>query len=122
MKHRNLIFYIATIVVFGGLMYWITQRGELLEAENLVPRNTTIRPDAKPFELFQDVFTHNVSHPLAILILQIVAIIVVSRIFSFIFNKIGQPTVIGEIIAGITLGPSILGFFFPEYSLFLFPG
>jgi Kef-type K+ transport system membrane component KefB len=120
-KNKNLIFYIVTLVVFGTLMYWITQRGALLEADNLVPRNTTVRPDARPFELFQEVFTHNITHPLAILILQIVAIIVVSRIFSFIFNKIGQPTVIGEIIAGITLGPSILGFFFPEYSIFLFP-
>lgn len=33
----------------------------------------------------------------------------------------GQPTVIGEIIAGIFLGPSLLGMWFPEYSTFLFP-
>jgi Kef-type K+ transport system membrane component KefB len=36
-------------------------------------------------------------------------------------NKIGQPTVVGEIIAGIFLGPSLLGLFFPEFSNFLFP-
>jgi len=36
-------------------------------------------------------------------------------------NKIGQPTVIGEIIAGIFLGPSLLGLFFPQFSNFLFP-
>jgi Kef-type K+ transport system membrane component KefB len=119
-KNKNLIFYIATLVVFGGLMYWITQRGELLESDKLVTP-TTVSPDARPFELFQDVFTHNVTHPLAILILQIVAIIIVSRIFGYIFIKIGQPTVIGEIIAGITLGPSILGLIFPEFSVFLFP-
>ena len=121
MKHKNLIFYIATIVIFGGLMYWITQRGELLESDKSGLPPTTVEPDARPFELFQEVFTHNVSHPLAMLILQIVAIIIISRVFGFIFNKIGQPTVIGEIIAGITLGPSILGYFFPELSLFLFP-
>jgi Kef-type K+ transport system membrane component KefB len=120
-KHKNLIFYIATIVIFGGLMYWITQRGELLESDKSGLPPTTVEPDARPFELFQEVFTHNVSHPLAMLILQIVAIIIISRVFGFIFNKIGQPTVIGEIIAGITLGPSILGYFFPELSLFLFP-
>ncbi|GHT29479.1 cation/H(+) antiporter [Bacteroidia bacterium] len=34
--------------------------------------------------------------------------------------KIGQPTVIGEIVAGIVLGPSILGHIFPEISNFLF--
>src|SRR5262249_16063849 len=34
---------------------------------------------------------------------------------------IRQPTVIGEIVAGILLGPSFLGLYFPEYSGFLFP-
>ncbi len=32
-----------------------------------------------------------------------------SRFFGFLFTKIGQPTVIGEILAGIVLGPSLLG-------------
>jgi hypothetical protein len=52
---------------------------------------------------------------------QIVTIIFVSRIFSFIFFKIHQPPVIGEIIAGIALGPSLLGMLFPEFSMALFP-
>lgn len=66
-------------------------------------------------------FLHNFKHPLAILILQIFSIIFVARIFSWLMNKIGQPTVIGEIIAGIFLGPSILGYFYPSVSTFLFP-
>jgi Kef-type K+ transport system membrane component KefB len=37
------------------------------------------------------------------------------------FKKIGQPTVIGEIIAGIVLGPSLLGMYFPDFSAALFP-
>jgi Kef-type K+ transport system membrane component KefB len=37
------------------------------------------------------------------------------------FQKIGQPTVIGEIIAGIVLGPSLVGMYFPEFSAALFP-
>jgi Kef-type K+ transport system membrane component KefB len=37
------------------------------------------------------------------------------------FRKIGQPTVIGEIIAGIVLGPSLVGMYFPEFSAALFP-
>lgn len=35
--------------------------------------------------------------------------------------KIGQPSVVGEITAGILLGPSLLGLLFPEFSTFLFP-
>lgn len=38
-----------------------------------------------------------------------------------VVQKIGQPTVIGEIIAGIALGPSFLGMYFPEFSAALFP-
>jgi Kef-type K+ transport system membrane component KefB len=45
----------------------------------------------------------------------------VARIFGYLFKKIGQPAVIGEIIAGIVLGPSLLGYYFPSVSSMLFP-
>jgi Kef-type K+ transport system membrane component KefB len=123
LKNKKLIFYLLTLAVFGGLMYWITQQGEYLEAGKLVeaPVVATDKPDARPFQLFRESFNHNILHPLAVLILQVIAIILVSRIFGFIFNKIGQPTVIGEIIAGIMLGPSVVGLFLPDVSHFLFP-
>ncbi|MBC7904042.1 MAG: cation:proton antiporter, partial [Gemmatimonadaceae bacterium] len=66
-------------------------------------------------------FLHAMKHPLAVLLLQIIAIVMVARLFGFLFNKIGQPTVIGEIIAGIVLGPSLVGLFFPDVSSFIFP-
>ncbi|RQP20038.1 MAG: cation/H(+) antiporter [Parapedobacter sp.] len=50
-----------------------------------------------------------------------IAIILVARVFGVLFRKIGQPSVIGEIVAGIVLGPSVLGYYFPEFSAFLFP-
>ncbi len=64
---------------------------------------------------------HNLKHPLAILLAQIITIIVVARFFGWMFRKIGQPTVIGEIIAGIVLGPSLVGLYFPDFSTALFP-
>ncbi len=122
-KNRNLIFYFAVLAVFGGLIYIITERGELLEAGKLVEvtPSDTENQSTSPFALFQESFRQNLFHPLAILILQIISIIFVSRVFGFVFHKIGQPTVIGEIIAGIILGPSVVGFLFPEVSGFLFP-
>lgn len=48
------------------------------------------------------------------LLLQIISILVAVRIFSWLFKYLGQPGVIGEIVAGIVLGPSLLGHFFPE--------
>ncbi|HEY0742702.1 MAG TPA: cation:proton antiporter [Chryseosolibacter sp.] len=119
-NNRTIIFYIIVIIVFGGLMYLITVLGQDLESAREVA-HTTQTVSGPAFQLFKDSFHHNLVHPLAILILQIAAIIIVSRIFGFIFNKIGQPTVIGEIVAGIVLGPSVVGLFFPEFSLFLFP-
>jgi Kef-type K+ transport system membrane component KefB len=122
--NKNLLFYILVILVFGALMYWITQLGEKLETEKIsaaVQESMQVKDSPPAFDLFRESFTHNLVHPLAILILQIISIIAISRVFGFIFNKIGQPTVIGEIIAGIVLGPSVVGLFFPEVSFFLFP-
>lgn len=60
-------------------------------------------------------------HPLAILILQIILIITASRICAWLCKRIGQPAVMGEIIAGILLGPSLVGTLFPQFSAFVFP-
>jgi Kef-type K+ transport system membrane component KefB len=119
-NNRTIIFYILVIIVFGGMMYLITMQGQQLEVtrSGVVAEQTESIP---AFQIFKDSFNHNIVHPLAILLLQITSIIIVSRIFGFIFNKIGQPTVIGEIVAGIVLGPSVVGLFFPEVSIFLFP-
>lgn len=115
-KYKNLIFYIIVIAGFGALMYWIAQHGSVLEIGELTPKQES----SIPYQQFTKSFDKNLTNPLSILILQIISIIVVSRIFSFIFNKIGQPTVVGEILAGIALGPSLLGLCFPEVSEFLF--
>jgi Kef-type K+ transport system membrane component KefB len=60
-------------------------------------------------------------HPLATFILQIAIIILAARVFAWLFGKIGQPAVMGEIIAGILLGPSALGAISPAFNNFLFP-
>lgn len=70
---------------------------------------------------FVDSFMVNLHHPLALLLIQIVTIILVARLFGLICMKMKQPSVIGEMIAGIALGPSLLGLYFPEFSAFLFP-
>jgi Kef-type K+ transport system membrane component KefB len=73
------------------------------------------------FKIVSRHFTENTHHWLSRLILQILVIIIIARIFSFLARKINQPSVVGEIIAGIALGPSLLGYFFPEISEFIFP-
>src|ERR1044071_2564306 len=48
-------------------------------------------------------------------------VLITARIFGEICRKFKQPAVIGEILAGVVLGPSILGAFFPDlfHNLFI---
>jgi Kef-type K+ transport system membrane component KefB len=51
---------------------------------------------------------------LLIVIIQLIVIILASRLAGALFRKLGQPQVCGEIAAGLILGPSFFGGFFPE--------
>lgn len=53
--------------------------------------------------------------------LQLAAVLVVCRIVSALATRIGQPPVVGEMIAGVLLGPSLFGYFFPHAQQTLFP-
>lgn len=55
------------------------------------------------------------------LVLQIAVILVAARIVGLLFQKIHQPQVMGEMVAGILLGPSLLGWLAPAASAALFP-
>jgi hypothetical protein len=58
---------------------------------------------------------------LFLLVLQVTVVLAASRLVGTIFRKIKQPQVVGEMVAGILLGPSLLGWAAPEVSKFLFP-
>ena len=54
--------------------------------------------------------------------LQIAVILFVCRLTGWAAKKFfGQPQVVGEMIAGVLLGPSLLGLFFPDFQAALFP-
>lgn len=60
-------------------------------------------------------------HALFHVLLALAAVIVAGRLMGWLFKHIGQPAVIGEVVAGILLGPSLLGWAFPEASAALLP-
>ena len=55
------------------------------------------------------------------ILLQLIVILVVVQIFGYLCGRIGQQWVIGEILAGLALGPSLLGAFWPGLKIQLFP-
>jgi Kef-type K+ transport system membrane component KefB len=54
-------------------------------------------------------------------LLQIAVIIGVSHLVSALFSRFGQPKVVGEMTAGIALGPTLFGLFWPGSYHALFP-
>lgn len=117
-NHRNTLFYLVVTGGFSALIYWILSMGKGLEVRK---KSLLTVVENEHWNDFVDSISLNLHHPLAILLAQIITIIIVARFFGWVFRKIGQPSVIGEIIAGIVLGPSLLGLYFPEFSLTLFP-
>ena len=116
-KKWNLLFYILMMAIFGSIIYFILQQGHLLETASYKATDN----NKTDFAFFASSFNNNLAHPLPVLLLQVIVIVVCVRLFGFLFNKIGQPSVIGEIVAGIVLGPSVLGALFPVVSDFIFP-
>ncbi|MDR2216454.1 MAG: cation:proton antiporter [Nevskiaceae bacterium] len=62
----------------------------------------------------------NFEHPLSRLFLQLLVILVVSRIMGHLFVRFRQPAVVGEMAAGILLGPSLFGLLAPGSFEFVF--
>lgn len=59
--------------------------------------------------------------PILLLLVQIGLVLAASRVVGWLFSKLHQPQVMGEMIAGILLGPSLLGLVAPQLSAAIFP-
>src|SRR5712672_1310718 len=59
--------------------------------------------------------------PEAIFLSEIIVLLVCGRLLGEAMQRIGQPAVMGQLIAGILLGPSVLGALWPEAQHWLFP-
>lgn len=55
------------------------------------------------------------------LFLQLIVILAACRVVGWLGKKLGQTQVVSEMVAGVFLGPSLLGVFFPEFQEWLFP-
>jgi Kef-type K+ transport system membrane component KefB len=129
---KNLLLYVAVLLIFGAGIYFIMQAGSQprpsesvngQKSEAITQPSSSSQPDGihprsnSAFSFLRD----NLQGPLSLLLLQIIVIIIAARMVGNLFLKIGQPAVVGEMIAGILLGPSVLGLIAPGTLEFLFP-
>ncbi len=100
-------------LMIGGLVLlylWIRSYGETLGAPN--PIGTAI---------FGSTASRANEGNLLHVLLALVVVIATARAMGSIFRNVGQPQVVGEILAGIVLGPSLLGRLAPGAEGYLFP-
>src|SRR6266436_1051163 len=62
----------------------------------------------------------NANDPLSRLFLQLFVVIAVCYVIGWIFTRCGQPAVVGEMMAGVFLGPSVFGLLAPHAFQFVF--
>ncbi len=111
---RNYLPYLILLLVFVAGVWLILAAGSRLHPAT--PPATTTDPVSATGVIWENFRT-----PLSILLMQIIVILTLAGLFRRLFREIGQPPVMGEMIAGIVLGPSVLGLFFPQAMVFLFP-
>lgn len=119
-RSTNFLYYFALLAVFGLGIWLILAVGSKLTRPNPTPTaSVTTQGQTATLQQTPDQVVHR--SPLSTLLLQIIVIIIIARLFGSIFRRLGQPPVMGEMVAGITLGPSVLGLVSPQISAFLFP-
>ncbi|HLW83098.1 MAG TPA: cation:proton antiporter [Candidatus Acidoferrales bacterium] len=110
MKPRTALFYGVMLAAAVGVFFWIRSAGESLVA----PVNVNLGHYAKNAPSASiSAFTH--------VLLALVVIILCARGLGTVFARFNQPPVIGEMIAGILLGPSLLGRLAPGVFAYLLP-
>src|SRR5262245_23190503 len=132
MVNRNLLLYVVVVLIFSVGIYFVLASGSRLESGRIVPagpREHSTSIASSPQQQISEptlgkigrILRENLREPLSILLLQITVILIAARLIGRLFRKIGQPSVIGEMVAGILLGPSLLGLASPGTLSFLFP-
>src|SRR5262249_6190619 len=134
---RNLLFYVILLLLTGTGIYAILSFGSRFDKPLRPATAASGAPAAAvsgapvaaapgtapagqgPGGIAGTLF-ENLRHPLGLLLFQVLVIVASARVLGSLFAKIRQPPVIGEIIAGILLGPSLLGTLAPGFQGFLF--
>lgn len=115
------VFYVIVLLASVAALWGALQLGEALTPTHLRSVAAGETTFASAFGDFSSSVTHHMHSTVGVLLLQILVILLAARAMGWVFRKLHQPAVIGEIIAGILLGPSLFGRVAPDLFSSLFP-
>src|SRR5580698_1800337 len=107
-KNRFATFMIyALMVVVSVAIFWFIRMRWAAQMDQNLPEGTPV--GAREFD------------DLLHVLLALAVVIVTARLIGAVFKFLHQPPVIGEVIGGIILGPSLLGLYAPAVSAYVLP-
>lgn len=129
----NVSFYLCTLLIVGVGIFAVLHLGADLpfpvrsgldaKAESIAA-NPAASPGAaagsSTFSAVVDGLLVNANEPLSRLLVQLLVVILGARFAGIVFTRFGQPAVVGEMAAGILLGPSLFGWLSPDVFQFVF--
>ena len=115
-QRRFLPTYATLVGVPALALFVILHIGDAVSGKN--PATNTVASAASSAATHA---TSATTFDLPLLLVQIIVILVAARLTGVLVRRLGQPQVVGEMIAGIALGPSLLGAQAPQVSALLFP-
>jgi len=120
---RSILIYLTILVFFGMGIFLILEKGRFLPAPKHETGQSMAMKGTKPTAMpsVWSALSENMKDPLSRLLLQVIVIVLATRAVGAIFARCGQPPVVGEVLAGILLGPSLFGWLWPGAFSFVFP-
>ena len=114
MKRQHFKLYLFSVVPFLALILILLTLGKTLQPSAYVAEIRNAHAGGGSI-------AESFKHPLTILLMQMLVVLGTAKLIGYLFTRMGQQSVMGEIVAGIVLGPSLFGWLMPEGFLFLFP-
>jgi Kef-type K+ transport system membrane component KefB len=103
--------YATMLAAAGAIFLAIVRYGATLSAPPAPPAQVAIGPEAVPVG----------TNPALHVLLALGAVIALGQLLGVVLRRLRQPPVIGEVLAGIMLGPSLLGRFAPDLGAYILP-
>ena len=101
--------YVALIIICTSLIYAICLKGK--DLSQVSPAFSTLLTSA----------AHEQINELLQVLIALAVVIIMAQIMGAVFQFLGQPLVIGEVVGGILLGPSFLGIYAPQVQKMILP-